>query len=127
MGGEQVVHPTAGQRVDYKERRGRRVSLSGIVWDFFRYAGDFDERRSECVGPAADVRAKIVSSILARAADRHLNNHGGERRHISMSTEPTMLRPLLLSRLPPRKNMANCASMEMAPAMVAVIVIVSVS
>src|SRR6516165_6238 len=80
MGGEQVVHPTAGQRVDYKERRGRRVSLSGIVWDFFRYAGDFDERRSECVGPAADVRAKIVSSILARAADRHLYDHGSKRR-----------------------------------------------
>ena len=26
------------------------------------------------------MRAKIVSSIFARAADRHLNNHGGKRR-----------------------------------------------
>ena len=34
--------------------------------------------------------------------------------------------PLLLSRLPP-KNMPNCASIEIAPAMVAVIVMISVS
>src|SRR6516164_1873394 len=80
MGGEQVVHPTAGQRVDYKERRGRRVSLSGIVWDFFRYARDFDERRSECVGPAADVRTKIVSGIFPGPTDRHLYDHGSKRR-----------------------------------------------
>ena len=64
MGGEQVVHPTAGQRVDDKERRGRRVSLSGIVWDFFRYTRDFDERRSECVGPAANARTKVVSGRI---------------------------------------------------------------
>ena len=37
-----------------------------------------------------------------------------------------MPKPLLLSRLPP-KNMPNCASIEIAPAMVAVIVMISVS
>jgi hypothetical protein len=35
---------------------------------------------------------------------------------MSMSTEPTTPRLLLLSRLPP-KNMRSCASIEMAPAM----------
>ena len=43
-----------------------------------------------------------------------------------MATVPTTPSPLLLSRWPP-KNSPNCASMEMAPAMVAVIVMVSVS
>src|SRR5262249_16067167 len=77
---EQVVHPAAGQRVDDKERRGRRVSLSGVVWDFFRYARDFDERRGECVGPTANARAKIVGGVFPRAADRHLYKHRRERR-----------------------------------------------
>jgi hypothetical protein len=126
MGGEKVVHPTARQRVDDKERRGRRVSLSGIVWNFFRYARDFDERRSECAGrplmraprlSAAYSRVRLIAICTIMAAS-------GAR--MSMSIEPTMPRPLL-SRLPPRKNMPNCASIEMAPAMVAVIVIVSVS
>lgn len=38
-----------------------------------------------------------------------------------MSSEPTMPRPLLLPRLRP-KNMPSCASMEIAPAIVAVMV-----
>src|SRR6516165_10368818 len=80
MGGEQVVHPTAGQRVDYKERRGRRVTLRGIVWDFFRYARDFDERRSECVRPTANACTKVVSGVFPSTTDRHLYDHGGERR-----------------------------------------------
>jgi hypothetical protein len=41
---------------------------------------DFNKRRGECVGPAADARAKIVSSVFARAADRHLYDHGGKWR-----------------------------------------------
>src|SRR5215472_8912769 len=80
MGGEQVVHPTAGQRVDDKERRGRRVSLSGIVWDFFCYPRDFDERRSQCVRPAANARTKVVSRVFPSTADRHLYDHGSKRR-----------------------------------------------
>src|SRR5215472_9320660 len=80
MGGEQVVHPAAGQRVDDKERRGRRVSLSGIVWDFLRYARDFDERRSECVGSAANARTKVVSGVFPSTADCHLYDHGSKRR-----------------------------------------------
>ena len=45
---------------------------------------------------------------------------------ITIAMVPIMPRPLLLSRLPP-KNMPNCASIEIAPAIVAVIVMVSVS
>jgi hypothetical protein len=43
-----------------------------------------------------------------------------------MASVPMMPIPLLLSRLPP-KNMPNWASIEIAPAIVAVMVIVSVS
>ena len=43
-----------------------------------------------------------------------------------MAIEPMMPGPWLLSRLPP-KNMPNCATIEIAPAMVAVIVISNVS
>ena len=43
-----------------------------------------------------------------------------------MAIEPMMPGPWLLSRLPP-KNMPNCATIEIAPAMVAVMVISSVS
>ena len=46
---------------------------------------------------------------------------------ITIASVPMMpMPPLLLSRLPP-KNMPNCASIEIAPAMVAVIVMISVS
>ena len=45
---------------------------------------------------------------------------------ITIASVPITPRPLLLSREPP-KNSPNCASMEIAPAMVAVMVIVSVS
>src|ERR1700746_409286 len=80
MGGEQVVHPTAGERVDDKERRGRRVSLSGVVRDLLRYARNFDECRGECVSTPADARAKIVGGIFPGPADRHLYDHGSKRR-----------------------------------------------
>jgi hypothetical protein len=48
---------------------------------------------------------------------------------ISINTEPIIPSPLLLSRsrAKPPKNMPICANMEIAPAIVAVIVIVSVS
>ena len=45
---------------------------------------------------------------------------------IIMTTDPITPGPLLLLRWPP-KNMPNCASIETAPAMVAVTVISSVS
>ena len=45
---------------------------------------------------------------------------------INIAIEPMMPGPWLLSRLPP-KNMPNCATIEIAPAMVAVTVISSVS
>ena len=56
------------------------MSLSRVVWDLFRYARDFDERRGECVRPAANARTKIVSGIFPRAADCHLNDHGSKWR-----------------------------------------------
>ena len=43
-----------------------------------------------------------------------------------MAIEPMTPSPLLLLRLPP-KNMPNCATIEIAPAIVAVTVISSVS
>ncbi|VCU08296.1 hypothetical protein RHODGE_RHODGE_01469 [Rhodoplanes serenus] len=46
---------------------------------------------------------------------------------ITISSEPTMPSPPLFSRLPPPKNMPNWASIEMAPAMVAVMVMIRVS
>jgi len=55
------------------------MGLSGVVWDPFRYARDFDECRGKCVRPAADACTKIISGVLARAADRHLYNHSGKR------------------------------------------------
>src|SRR5215469_17765729 len=80
MGGEQAVHPAAGQRIDYKERCSGRMSLSGVIWDFFRYARDFDERRGEGVGPTANARTEIVSGIFPGPTDRHLHDHGSKRR-----------------------------------------------
>jgi hypothetical protein len=51
-----------------------------VVWHGFRCARDFDERRSQCIGPTADTSAKIVGGIFACAADRHLHDHGSKRR-----------------------------------------------
>ena len=100
------------------------MGLSGGVWDRFRHARDFDECRGECVRPAADACTKIVSGVFAGAADRHLNNHGGkwrqdEHEYRADDAETAVAVPIAAAE--------EHASIEMAPAMVAVIVIVSVS
>jgi hypothetical protein len=66
---------------------------------------------------AAYSRVRLIAICTSMAAN-------GAR--IIIRIEPTMPGPELLSRWPV-KNMPNCAIMEMAPAMVAVIVINSVS
>ena len=56
------------------------MGFRSVVWDGFRHARDFDERRSQGIGLTADTSAKIVGGIFARAADRHLHDHGSKRR-----------------------------------------------
>lgn len=45
-----------------------------------RGVGDLGERRGERHGLAADFRAAAIGAIFARAADRHLHQHGGKGR-----------------------------------------------
>ena len=66
---------------------------------------------------AAYSRVRLIAICTSMAAN-------GAK--IIITIEPMMPGPLLLSRWPP-KNMPNCATMEMAPAIVAVMVISSVS
>ena len=75
---------------------------------------------------AADLGAAPVGGIFARAADRHLHDAAASGATIIAASTPTMPSGLLLSRLPPKKK-AKLPSMEIAPAIVAVIVMVSVS
>jgi len=86
---------------------------------------DFGQCGSKRLGASANTATQIVSRIFARAADRHLNHHGGERRQERNQHRRNRPGPSWLSRW--RKNIPNCASMEIAPAMVAVIVMMSVS
>ena len=45
-----------------------------------RGIGDFRQGGRERGRLAADLAAQIVGGIFARAADRHLHDHGGDRR-----------------------------------------------
>src|SRR5215813_14596942 len=47
MGSEQIVHADPRQRIDDKERRSRRVLLSGRVLDLAGRIVEFAERRDE--------------------------------------------------------------------------------
>ena len=67
---------------------------------------------------AAYSRVRLIAICTSMAAKRRQDHH--------QRCEPMMPGPWLLSRLPP-KNMPNCATIEIAPAMVAVMVISSVS
>ncbi len=80
MGREQIVHPAVGQRIDDEQMRGRRIALRARVLDLLRGAGNLDQRRGERVGPPADMGAELVGGVFARAADRHLHQHGRDRR-----------------------------------------------
>jgi len=56
------------------------MGLSSIVWNLFGYPRYFDEGRGECIRPATDVGAKIVSGVFSASADGHLYDHGSKRR-----------------------------------------------
>ena len=66
------------------------MGFRSVVWHGFRHARDFDERRSQCIGPTADtmprlsaaysrVRLIAICTIMAASGAR-----------TSMSSEPTM-------------------------------------
>ena len=57
MGGEQIVHALAGQRVDDEQMRGRRIALGIRVRDAAARARDLAERRGEPQRLAADLGA----------------------------------------------------------------------
>ena len=78
--GEQIVHALPGQRVDDEHVRGRRIALGVVVRDLVRGILDARERRGQRHRVAADARAEIVGGVFAGAADRHLHQHGCERR-----------------------------------------------
>src|ERR1700730_6949476 len=131
MSREQVVHPLAGQRIDDEEVRGRRRALRAGILDPLRGGGNLRQRRGERVRPPGGARP-VVRGLSSSAAYSRVRLIAicaimaaiGAR--ITIASVPIAPRPPLLSREPP-KNSANCASMEIAPAMVAVMVIVSVS
>ena len=95
MGGEEVIHPAVGERVDDEQMRGRRRPLRSLVLDRLCRVGNPGKRRSERVRAAADARPEIIRGIFPRAADRHLHDHGGKRRqndheHRSDQAEPVV-------------------------------------
>src|SRR2546428_5701293 len=126
MGREQVVHAVAGQRMEDEEMRGRRRALRGGVLDRLRGGGDLRQRRRKRVGPPGGAGAEFVGAYSRVRLIAICTIMAAIGARITIASVPTTPSPLLLSRWPP-KNSPNCASMEMAPAMVAVMVIVSVS
>ena len=77
---EQIVHALPRQRVDDEHVRGRRIALGFRVRDLMRGVVDLRQRGREPHRLAADARAEIVGGVFAGAADRHLHQHGAERR-----------------------------------------------
>src|SRR6516225_6662538 len=119
MGGEQIVHADPRQRVDDKERCRRRVPLGGDVLDLAGCGVDLAECRDEPKRIAGQLSATAVGGVLAGSADRHLYQHRsqGARKIANKAASPPPRLPL--PRRPPPKNMPNCASIEIAPAIVA--------
>jgi hypothetical protein len=106
------------------------MCLGGVVRSGFRDVGDFDKSGCERVGAAADAGAKVAVACSRARLIAIWTIIAAIGARMSISSDPITPSPLLLlSRLPPKapKNMPSCASMDTAPAMVAVIVIVSVS
>ena len=106
--------------------RGRRVALGVVVVDDLGRAGDLAERRGEQIGLpqiSAPRRSAEYSRVRLIAICTSMAANGATIMAIRTPMKPS---GLLLSRLPPKKK-AKLPSMEMAPASVAVIVIVSVS
>jgi hypothetical protein len=56
------------------------MGFSSLIRHSLRHARNFDERRRQCIGTTADTGTEPVGGILARAADRHLHDHGSKRR-----------------------------------------------
>ena len=77
---EQIVHALSCERVDDEHVRGRRVALGLLVRQLVRGVLDLGQRGGQPHRLAGDARAEIVGGVLARAADRHLHQHGRERR-----------------------------------------------
>ena len=78
MGAEKIEHRPSPERVDNKEvRRGRAAALHG---DLPYAALQAAERACKRQGFSAELRARIVCGIFARARNRHLDDHRGNGR-----------------------------------------------
>jgi hypothetical protein len=80
MAGEEIVDATARQRIDDEHVRGGRIALGAPVRHLLRSAFDPGKRRGEPHRLAGDARAEMVGGVFAGAADRHLHQHGAQRR-----------------------------------------------
>ena len=94
MGREQVVHPLPGQRIDDEHMGHRRIGFGVLIGDNLRAVRDFRQRARQRVGIAANFRAKPVGRVFARAADRHLHEHGGQRRENGQRNRADHARPI---------------------------------
>ena len=77
------------------------------------------KRRGERQRIAGNLGPAAVGAIFARAADRHLHQHGGKRREDHEQDGADNAQADCCGRAPP-KNKPKLASIEMAPAIVAV-------
>src|SRR5215468_3956870 len=88
---------------------------------------DFCQLRSQCFWVSTDMRAHIVGCVFARAADRHLHQHGGQGRQNNDRHPCDHACGAAVLAVAAAKNIPKFTSMESAPAMVAVTVMMSVS
>ena len=128
MGREQIIHAMRRERIDDEEMRGRRrcalPSRSRSPCAAFEILASAEASASagrKCARrrvSAAYSRVRLIAICTIMAAS-------GATIIISQRSDQTQ--PIVAVADPPPKNRPNCASMEMAPAMVAVMVMVSVS
>ena len=111
------------QRIDDEHMRRGGIGVGLRIVGALRRRIDLRERLASHSGrPVISAPARSASNSRD-AADRHLHQHRGDgRQHVTSST-PTMPSGL---RRPPRKK-AKFASIETAPAIIATMVMVSVS
>jgi hypothetical protein len=125
MGREQIVQTNPRQRVDDKERCRRRILLRGRALDLAGRIVELAERRDEPERVSRQLSTAAVGSIFARVRLIAIGTSmvaSGARKMASNAARPPPRLPSL-SRRPPN-NPPNCASIKIAPAIVAVTVIV---
>ena len=125
---EQVVDRACVQRIDNKQVCRRWIVLCRVIVDRLGRSVEFLQGRCEPEGMAANFRTYAVCGVFSCPADGHLHEHCCHRCEEGDENRPQTSQwtvPIPPPNIP--ANIAKFANIDIAPAIVAVTVMMSVS